>query len=198
MKVKFEHIQKALQKDFDNKMKQLRFNSMLALNDLAKEIKYKTIPEEFKKQFTVRNKQFTERTEYDRATKSRLYVSLKFPHDQMEIHTNGGTKTPKKKKNLSIPMPDLKEKSFRAKGGAVKNSYKPSNVKKSFLLQSGSGRKYIVRRTKNDVEFLYRLTPEARIKKDFDFQKVCIKTRDKLIGDFLEKRLKEAKAKNRL
>lgn len=201
MKVKFEHIQKALQKDFDNKMKQLRFNSMLALNDVAQEIKKNAVPESFKDEFTVRNKQFPKRTQFKRATTANLEVDLTFPHEQMEAHATGGEKVPGRSHDLAIPMPDLQQKSFRSAKGVVKRNYKPSTLisdKKAFVLTAKSGKKYVARHTKTDTEFLYRLKPEAKLKKDFDFKKICVETRDKFLGNFLEKRLKEAKAKNRL
>lgn len=217
--VSLENFGKALEKQIKSDIRQVKFCASLALNDLARKIKAESVPKSFEKSFTVRNKQFPQRLQYDKAKPDRLSVTLTFPHEQMVPHAEGGEKTPSRSKLLAVPADDLKEKSFRGPKGAVKKSYKPATLlqyadthptrrkgekssgAKAFVQTSKSGHKFIAKRKSkrsNEFDVLYSLNPLSKIKKDWDFRRVVVESRDKFLADFLDKRIKDAIAKKRL
>jgi hypothetical protein len=86
----------------------------------------------------------------------------------MERHTRGGTKTPRTRRNIAVPIAkNVTRKRAGAKAGAVNRSFEPKTVMQSdrgFIFQKGS-RKFIAQRTgKSKIKVLYTLTKSAQIK----------------------------------
>ena len=86
----------------------------------------------------------------------------------MEKHVSGGTKTPRTKRNLAIPIEaNISRKKAGARAGAVNKSFEPRTVMQSgkgFILEK-NGKKFIAKRTgKKKVKVLHSLQRTAMIK----------------------------------
>lgn len=116
--------------------------------------------------------------------------------DFMVPHEEGGTKTSVHGGKIAVPAHDIKKYRYKTRTGKIKKAWKPENLlkhynevgpntkgtklpprnrrgkPKSFLLNTKSGKTFVVRRKargSKKLEFLYHLIKSAQIRERWDF-----------------------------
>ncbi len=198
-------VQKALDAFGRN---QLPFATAMALNDAAFDVRKDTIERVWPSDVIVRKKNFMSAMLMpirgdNRATKRRLtaivqnYPSGRRHKEYLGTLAQGGVKRPIDGRNITIPA---RGSALRNAQGAVPKSRRATamlNRKNVFRITSGkSGQELIVRRTTKQrypLQVLYLLTPDGKIRKQFDFYDDANSTARRSMQKNFNKRFAQAK-----
>lgn len=163
---------------------QVPFATSRALNTAALDVRNDTIQRVWPSDVIVRKKNFMSAMLMpirgdNRATKRRLtaivqnYPTGRRHKEYLETLAQGGVKRPIDGRNITIPA---RGSALRNAQGAVPKSRRATamlNRKNVFRITTGkSGQELIVRRTTKQrypLQVLYLLTPDGKIRKQFDF-----------------------------
>ena len=198
-------VQKALDAFGRN---QLPFATAMALNDAAFEVRKDTIERVWPSDVIVRKKNFMSAMlmpirKENRATKRNLraivqnYPSGKRHKEYLQTLAEGGVKRPIDGRNITIPARDA---ALRNAQGAVPKSRRATamlNRKNVFRIKAKkSGQELIVRRATKQrypLQVLYLLTPDGKVRKQFDFYDEANSTARRSMARNFNKRFAQAK-----
>lgn len=153
--------------------KQIPFAVALALTSTAKDAQSE-VQKSLEGAFTLRNNWHKPSNKFGirvkTAKKTDLVASVHTEADWLELHEDGGTKTPTKGKELAIPTENVR----RNKRQMIQKSQRPGALrgKRDFVLNTKKGRVLYQRRGKgkrSKLVALYNLEPRAIIRKQSTF-----------------------------
>ena len=215
VKVPLNQLGAALEKTVNNIVKQSTFAMMKSINEVAFKSAKPELTKEFKKSFTVRNKNLPNAVYVQKATKEKLQALISFGTvskslDWMFLNTVGGEKKAAKG-NLAFAGSQVE--AFRTGSGRIKSSQRPGNLLKfadshgkrkskgkgarphAFKVMGKNGYQVIGVRSgvgERKVKWLYSLQKMAQIDKKWDFEQIVRKIAlSKLPGEY-DRQLKMA------
>lgn len=162
--------------DFARIKKQIRFGTAVGLTRTAQAAQ-KAIVDKLHDSFTLRNRWFEKGNRYGIKMKAAkpetMEAQVHTMADWLNIHEEGGTKTPRNR-FVAVPTENVR----RSKKGIIRKNQRPRNLVNSFLLTSKEGNTILYQRKgkgrKSQLKAMYVMVPRAQIAKAGTFYRAAM------------------------
>lgn len=183
--------------------RQLQFAVSKALNDTAKDLQAE-VQQNIPQRFTLRRQWIVQGIRIKPSSKAVLEAVVYSKDEFMGRQETGEDKTPKRDRNLAIPMSGAR----RTKSGVIKAADLPSALGQKQIVvanrskgtrtvrgaggavwkQEIKGKTYLMRRRGSKVEVMYLLQPRAKIDRRLKLEE----DGDRIVREMFPRRLQEA------